>query len=74
VGGLGTALSDANSEVTTQTAKTNMLQTQRGGISGVNTDEEMTNLMMFQQAYAASAQLVTTINTMLSETLAMKTS
>lgn len=74
VGGLGNALSNANTQVTDQTAVTNMLTTQRSSISGVSTDEEMTNLMAFQQAYQASAQLVTTINTMMTETLAMKTS
>ena len=71
---LGTALSDANTQVTNQTAVTNMLATQRGAVSGVSTDEEMTNLMTFQRAYEASAQLVTTINTMMGDTLAMKTS
>jgi len=74
VGGLGTALANANNQVSDQTTVTNMLQTQRGAISGVNTDEEMTNLMTFQRAYEASAQLVTTVNTMLGDTLAMKTS
>jgi flagellar hook-associated protein 1 FlgK len=74
VANLGNALSDANTQVTNQTAVTNMLATQRGAISGVNTDEEMTNLMTFQRAYEASAQLVTTINTMMGDTLAMKTS
>jgi len=74
VAGLGTALSSANTQVADQTTVTNMLQTQRGAISGVNTDEEMTNLMSFQRAYEASAQLVTTINTMMGDTLAMKTS
>jgi flagellar hook-associated protein 1 FlgK len=71
---LGTALQNANTEVTNQTAVTSMLSTQRGSVSGVNVDEEMTNMMTFQQAYQASAQLVTTINTMLTDTLAMKTS
>ena len=74
VASLGTALSDANTQVTNQTAVTNMLATQRGSVSGVNTDEEMTNLMTFQRAYEASAQLVTTINTLMGDTLAMKTS
>jgi len=74
VAGLGGALASANTQVTDQTAVTNMLQTQRGSISGVNTDEEMTNLMSFQRAYEASAQLVTTINTLMGDTLAMKTS
>jgi flagellar hook-associated protein 1 FlgK len=74
VAGLGNALSNANTQVTNQTTVSNMLQTQLGSISGVNTDEEMTNLMTFQRAYEASAQLVTTLNTMLGDTLAMKTS
>ena len=47
---------------------------QRSSVSGVSVDEEMTNLMTFQRAYQASAQLVTTVNTMLGDTLAMKTS
>ena len=74
VAGLGTALNHANTEVTDQTAVTNMLATQRGSVSGVNVDEEMTNMMTFQRAYEASAQLVTTVNTLLGDTLAMKTS
>jgi flagellar hook-associated protein FlgK len=31
-------------------------------------------MMTFQRAYEASAQLVTTVNTLLGDTLAMKTS
>ena len=72
VAGLGDALSKANTEVANQTAVTNMLTTQRGSISGVNTDEEMTNLMTFQRAYQASAQVVTTVNAMMADVLAMK--
>jgi flagellar hook-associated protein 1 FlgK len=68
---LGTALNDANTQVTNQTAVSNMLETQRGSVSGVNVDEEMTNMMTYQQAYQASAQLVNTVNTMLSETISM---
>jgi flagellar hook-associated protein 1 FlgK len=74
VAGLGTALANANTQVTNQTTVGNMLQTQRSSISGVNTDEEMTNLMTFQRAYQASAQVVTTVNTMMGDLLAMKTS
>jgi flagellar hook-associated protein 1 FlgK len=74
VAGLGNALSTANTQVTNQTAVTNMLATQSSSISGVNIDQEMTNMMTYQQAYQASAQLVTTVNTMLGDTLAMKTS
>jgi len=74
VAGLGTALNNANTEVNNQTAVSNMLQTQRGSVSGVNVDEEMTNMLMFQRAYEASAQVVTTVNTLLGDTLGMKTS
>ena len=70
---LGNALQTANDQVTNQTMVTSMLQTQRDSVSGVNVDEEMTNLMTFQRGYEASAQLVTTINQMLADTLAMKT-
>ena len=72
VAGLGNALSNANTQVTNQTTVSNMLQTQRGSISGVNTDEEMTNLMTFQRAYQASAQIVTTVNSMMADALSMK--
>jgi flagellar hook-associated protein 1 FlgK len=74
VAALGDSLQTANDQVNNQTAVTNMLSTQRGSVSGVNVDEEMTNLMSFQRAYEASAQLVTTVNTMLGDVLAMKTS
>jgi flagellar hook-associated protein 1 FlgK len=74
VAGLGDALQTANDQVTNQTAVTTMLQTQRSDVSGVNVDQEMTTLMSFQRAYEASAQLVTTLNTMMGDTLSMKTS
>jgi flagellar hook-associated protein 1 FlgK len=71
VASLGDGLSDANNQVTDQTAVSNMLSTQRSSISGVSVDEEMTNLMTYQQAYQASAQLVSTLNTMLTDTIGM---
>jgi flagellar hook-associated protein 1 FlgK len=61
----GTALQTANTQVNNQTAVGNMLATQRSSTSGVNIDEEMTNLMSFQRAYEASAQVVSTINQMM---------
>ena len=74
VAGLGDALQTANDQVTNQTAVTTMLQTQLSDVSGVNVDQEMTTLMSFQRAYEASAQLVTTLNTMMGDTLSMKNS
>ena len=72
VGKLGEALSNANNQVSSQTAVANMLASQRSSVSGVNLDEEMTNLMTYQRAYEASANLVTTINQMLQTIIAMK--
>jgi len=74
VAAMGDALQTANNNVTNQTTVMNMLDTQRSSISGVNVDEEMTNLMGYQRAYEASAELVTTINTMMGDTLTMKNS
>jgi flagellar hook-associated protein 1 FlgK len=71
VAGLGNALSTANTQVTDQTAVSNMLSTQRSSVSGVNVDEEMTNLMSYQRAYQASAQVVTTVNSMMGDVLGM---
>jgi flagellar hook-associated protein 1 FlgK len=72
VAGLGNALQTANNQVSNQSIVTTMLQSQRSSISGVNIDEEMTNLMGFQRAYQASAQLVTTVDSMLQTVLNMK--
>jgi flagellar hook-associated protein 1 FlgK len=71
VADLGSALDNANSQVTDQTTVSNMLSSQRDSVSGVNVDEEMTNLMTFQRAYQASAQVVTTVNTMMGDLLTM---
>ena len=43
---------------------TQQLKTQRDSVSGVSIDEEMTNLINFQQAYSASARFITTISSM----------
>jgi flagellar hook-associated protein 1 FlgK len=71
VASLGNASSTANTEATDQSSVATMLATQRSSVNGVNVDEEMTNLMGFQRAYEASAQLVTTINTLMGDTLQM---
>lgn len=72
VGDFGHALQTANNQVSNQTAVMNMLTNQQASVSGVSLDQEMTNLLSFQQAYEASAELVTTINQMMGDTLSMK--
>ena len=73
VAALGNALQTANTQVTNQTAVSNMLSTQQSSVSGVNIDQEMTNLMGFQRAYEAAAQLVNTVNQMMMTVNQMKT-
>jgi len=74
VAALGDALSNANTQVTNQSAVSTMLSTQQSSVSGVNIDQEMTNLMGFQRAYEASAELVTTVNQMMETLNQMKSS
>jgi flagellar hook-associated protein 1 len=50
------------------------LNSQRSSISGVSLDEEAANVVRFQQAYSASAQVVSTINQMMQTVINMKTS
>ena len=73
VAALGASLSSVNDQVTNGQAVSQMLTNQRSSNSGVSIDEEMTNLMQFQRAYEASAELITTVNNMLTALLAMKT-
>ena len=73
VGTFGSALQSVNEQLTNSTSVSQMLTTQRSSETGVDTDTEMTNLMQFQKAYEASAELVTTVNEMLETVLNMKT-
>jgi flagellar hook-associated protein 1 FlgK len=73
VGALGSALSSVNDQATNSTAVSQMLSNQRDSLGGVSTDEEMTNLVQFQKAYQASAELISTINQMLETLITMKT-
>jgi len=57
----GTARQAANA-LTAQQAIDDQLQAERESVSGVNLDEEATNLLRFQQAYQAAAQIITTAN------------
>jgi len=55
-----------NQAVTTERAQSNLLeqaQKAQQSYSGVNMDEEAANLMKYQQAYQASAQVISTANT-----------
>ena len=66
VSNLGQTVSAAATNQTTQDQVTKQLQTQQDSVSGVSIDEEMTNLINYQQAYAASARFITTISSLYS--------
>ncbi len=48
------------------------LLSRQEAVSGVNLDEEMTNLIKFQHAYTAAAKLITTAESMLEVLLGLK--
>jgi flagellar hook-associated protein 1 FlgK len=62
VADLGQTVSTAKNNQTIQDQVTQQLQTQQASVSGVSIDEEMTNLINFQQAYEASSHFITIIS------------
>lgn len=60
IGDIGTQSQRISTAVTAQTALLNQAKQARESASGVNLDEEAADLMRFQQAYAASAQVMKT--------------
>jgi flagellar hook-associated protein 1 len=71
---VGNAVSNATSEQNASNLVLQQLNDQRASVSGVSLDEEAANMMQYQQAYAASAQVISTINTMMSDVINMMTS
>jgi flagellar hook-associated protein 1 FlgK len=67
----GNLTDQAQAEVTASTASLNNLNNQLGSISGVNLDEETTNLMNYQRAYEAAARVVTTVDALTQSVLDM---
>ena len=66
---LGTQASSASQTQSNQTDLLNQAENARAQISGVSLDEQATQLLQFQQAYAASSKLITVINQMTSDLL-----
>ena len=62
---MGTQVAAVNSQVTAQTSVANAAQDNLQAIEGVNTNDEMVQMLTFQQAYQASAKLVSTVDTMM---------
>jgi flagellar hook-associated protein 1 FlgK len=59
---LGVQASVATSNLQTQTVISSQVDAANESVSGVNLDEEMTNMLQFQHAYSAAARMITTID------------
>ncbi|CAM3209540.1 flagellar hook-associated protein FlgK [Sporolactobacillus spathodeae] len=65
IGQIGVNAQSADQFSTNTNSLLTAAQNRRSSISGVSTDEELTNLIQYQQSYAASAKVVNTLDTML---------
>lgn len=65
VGGVATQVQSLTAQQTSQQALGQQLQTQQQNISGVDTNEELVNLMSFQQQFQTASEYVGTVNTAL---------
>jgi flagellar hook-associated protein 1 FlgK len=70
---VGNAVATATAQQSASNLVLQQLNNQRSCVSGVSLDEEAANLIQYQQAYAASAKVVSTINSMMETVIAMKT-
>jgi flagellar hook-associated protein 1 FlgK len=59
---LGVQSAVAGRRLEIQAVVTNQVDSARESVAGVNLDEEMSNMLQFQHAYAAAARMVTAID------------
>ena len=71
VADIGLAVSSAESGFQTHDALRSQADARRSEVSGVSVDEELVDLMRFQQAFAAAARLVNTADEMMQTVLGM---
>ncbi len=71
VTGIGQATSTVNNNLTNQQAVTTNVNSALQSATGVNTDQEMTNMVMYQNAYDASARFISTVDATLQSLLSM---
>lgn len=68
---LGVQSATASSNLGTQTVVSTNVDSARDAVSGVSIDEEMTNMLQFQQGYQAAGRLISTISSMLDDLMSM---
>jgi flagellar hook-associated protein 1 len=70
---VGNAVSNATAEQSASNLMLQQLNDQLASVSGVSLNEEAANMIQYQQAYAASAQVITAINDMMYDVINMTT-
>jgi flagellar hook-associated protein 1 len=70
---VGNAAANASAEQTASSLVLQQLNDQRASVSGVSLDEEAANMVQYQDAYSASAQVITAINDMMYAAIQMTT-
>ncbi|MBO5247450.1 MAG: flagellar hook-associated protein FlgK [Eubacterium sp.] len=65
IGGIATAGSNYESRSTTLESSVNAIDNQRLQITGVSTDEELANMIRFQNAYNAASRYIQTVSDMI---------
>ncbi|MGZ4033048.1 MAG: flagellar hook-associated protein FlgK, partial [Tumebacillaceae bacterium] len=65
VGQLGEQGQTADRQVQNSDALVQQVDNRRQSVSGVSIDEEMSNMIKYQQSYAAAARMINTVDTML---------
>lgn len=71
VSGVGASVADATSTQGTLQAVDTQIQSQIQSVSGVSLDEEMSNMLKFQQSYQAAAKALTIANSVMDDLLNM---
>jgi flagellar hook-associated protein 1 FlgK len=67
IGQLGVAAQASGRRSDIQNSVRDQVDTERGAESGVNLDEEMTNLLTYQRGYEAASRVLTTVDSMLDQ-------
>ncbi len=72
VGRIGAATATASYQTSYQTTLASELEAAQLAVSGVNLDEELTNMIKFQHSYQAAAKLISTANQLMETVLGLK--
>ena len=62
---LGVKAQEATRQQKNQSTMVNSVENSRLSVSGVNLDEELSNLIQFQHAYSANAKIISTLDELL---------